>query len=105
MVCKTRANVIPVANGLTWKKGNEWNAADIKPYIEFALRHFGVDRCVCGGDWPVALLASNYEKTMGVYREVLENILTPEQKTIFATLKKPQHDVHANHTQVPTPAK
>ena len=34
-----------------------------------------------------------------------ENILTPEQKTIFATLKKPQHDVHANHTQVPTPAK
>lgn len=66
--------------GTQVKKGNEWNAADIQPYIEFALRHFGVDRCVCGGDWPVALLASNYEKTMGVYREVLENILTPEDQ-------------------------
>src|SRR5687768_7860272 len=39
--------------GTTSGKGEAWNANDIKPYVEFALQHFGSDRCFCGGDWPV----------------------------------------------------
>lgn len=66
--------------GTQVKKGDAWEAADIQSYIEFALNHFGVERCVCGGDWPVALLASNYVKTMRAYREVIENFLTSEDQ-------------------------
>lgn len=70
--------------GTQVKNGDAWQAADIQPYIEFVINQFGVDRCVCGGDWPVALLASNYVKTMGVYREVLEKMLTSkDQAKVF----------------------
>src|SRR5687768_10782951 len=44
--------------GTTTKK-ESWSEDDIKPYVEFALTHFGEDRCMCGGDWPVSLLAGS----------------------------------------------
>jgi L-fuconolactonase len=63
------------------KKGMAWTAADLAPSIEFALRHFGVDRCCCGGDWPVSLLAGTYEKTWEAYRSVISKILDPKDRT------------------------
>ncbi|HUS00389.1 MAG TPA: amidohydrolase family protein, partial [Chitinophagaceae bacterium] len=54
--------------GTTTKK-QDWSAEDIKPYIEFVLDIFGEDRCMCGGDWPVSLLAGSYKKTWSVYKE------------------------------------
>ena len=70
--------------GLAARKGQEWGAGDLEPCIEFALHHFGVDRCCCGGDWPVALLAGTYEKTWKAYRTVIAKYLTPgEQEKIL----------------------
>jgi L-fuconolactonase len=54
---------------------NGWTKEDIKPYIAFALEHFGVDRCFCGGDWPVLLLAGNYVDTWQAYTTVLSELL------------------------------
>lgn len=53
----------------------EWNADTIEPYIAFALQLFGEDRCCCGGDWPVSLLAGSYTFTWQQYRIVLARIL------------------------------
>ncbi|SFP84410.1 amidohydrolase family protein [Parafilimonas terrae] len=61
--------------GTCIEKNNTWNADDIKPYIEFALETFGTDRCFCGGDWPVSLLAGSYAHTWNVYKEVLSSLL------------------------------
>jgi L-fuconolactonase len=61
-------------------KGLRWTAGDLEPCIEFALHHFGVDRCCCGGDWPVSLLAGTYEKTWKAYRTVIAKYLTPEDQ-------------------------
>jgi L-fuconolactonase len=58
----------------------QWSANDIQPYVEFALEHFGVDRCFCGGDWPVSLLNGSYSRTWNVYREVLDSLLNEEQQ-------------------------
>ena len=52
-----------------------WSEDDIKPYIEFVLDHFGADRCFCGGDWPVSLLAGSYTKTWDVYKNILQSLL------------------------------
>lgn len=65
--------------GTTTKNVDGWTGDDIKPYIEFALEHFGEDRCFCGGDWPVSLLAGNYEKTWSIYKHVLSSILDEQQ--------------------------
>jgi len=69
-------------SGLGTASGNPagWTAADIKPYIEFVLQQFGADRCMCGGDWPVSLLAGDYTHTWAAYRQVLEELLDNEQQ-------------------------
>jgi Predicted metal-dependent hydrolase of the TIM-barrel fold len=65
--------------GTTTKKPN-WSPADIKPYFEFVLEHFGEDRCMCGGDWPVSLLAGSYSKTWSVYKEIINSLLNEEAR-------------------------
>ena len=66
--------------GTAANKGREWTAGDLEPCIEFALHHFGVDRCCCGGDWPVALLAGTYEETWKAYRTVIADYLVAEDQ-------------------------
>jgi L-fuconolactonase len=39
-----------------------WSAADIKPYVDYALEVFGAKRLMFGSDWPVANLAGDYGK-------------------------------------------
>ncbi len=58
----------------------DWSKDDIKPYVEFALEHFGIDRCFCGGDWPVCLLAGSYSRSWSIYREVIDSILNEEDR-------------------------
>lgn len=60
--------------GTTTGKTNGWNAADIKPYVEFVVENFGEDRCLCGGDWPVSLLAGTYRKSWLNYIDVVTQI-------------------------------
>ena len=59
---------------------NGWQAADLEPYIGFALQHFGEDRCFCGGDWPVSLLAGSYGKTWEAYLSVMGNMVDSRVK-------------------------
>ncbi len=64
-------------------------ADDIKPYVEFALQHFGIDRCFCGGDWPVSMLADNYVNTWQLYKSILGELLEEkdQEKVFYANAK------------------
>lgn len=62
-------------------KIDKWTAVDIKPYVAYVLDRFGPDRCVCGGDWPVSLLAGSYAYTWQRYRKVIDDLLPPIQQT------------------------
>ena len=75
-------NFFAKISGLGTASGNFKNrtADDIKPYVAFALEHFGVDRCFCGGDWPVSLLANNYTQTWQVYKDILEELLPDNER-------------------------
>lgn len=73
-------------SGLGTTAGKEWSARGIQPYVEHVITLFGEDRCFCGGDWPVALLADNYAETWNIYREVLGKILNETaQEKVFET--------------------
>ena len=52
-----------------------WANDDLEPYINFVLKLFGSDRCFCGGDWPVSLLAGSYEKTWLSIQSILSKLL------------------------------
>jgi L-fuconolactonase len=78
-------------SGLGTASGNfdGWTADDIKPYIEFVLEQFGTDRCFCGGDWPVALLAGSYSQLWKAYEEVIDALVTTkESEQVFYTNAK-----------------
>ncbi len=66
--------------GTAAQKGEEWKTEDLEPCIEFALHYFGPDRCCCGGDWPVSLLAGTYEKTWIAYRTIITKFLGPQDQ-------------------------
>ena len=64
-------------SGLGTASGNFENrtADDIKPYVEFVLQHFNTDRCFCGGDWPVSMLANTYCNTWAVTKNIINELV------------------------------
>ena len=70
-------NFFAKISGLGTASGNlsGWQNEDIKPYIAFALEQFGTERCFCGGDWPVSLLAGTYSSTWNSYQSIILELL------------------------------
>ncbi len=48
-----------LATEATW---NDWDAERLRPSIDHAWRCFGEDRLLFGSDWPVCLLAGDYDR-------------------------------------------
>jgi len=69
-------------SGLGTASGNltGWQKEDLVPYVAFVLEQFGVDRCFCGGDWPVSLLAGSYPQIWGAYRAILGQLLNEQEQ-------------------------
>ncbi|MEV4172076.1 amidohydrolase family protein [Nonomuraea sp. NPDC049709] len=53
-------------SGLNTAAAAGWTGEDLRPYVEHAVELFGPGRLMFGSDWPVALLAGDYER---VWRE------------------------------------
>ncbi|HZZ70611.1 MAG TPA: amidohydrolase family protein [Pirellulales bacterium] len=63
-----------------WKT---WQVADLRPYVEAAIEHFGPHRCMFGSDWPVCNLAGDYAKVVGALRELISKLSAAEQSLIM----------------------
>ncbi len=76
--------------GTTTGNGNNWGTDDIKPYVEFVIEKFGVNRCFCGGDWPVSLLASSYAHAWKVYQQTISSLVNAEdaEKIFYGNAKR-----------------
>jgi L-fuconolactonase len=62
-------NVYAKVSGLnTAADPAHWSGEDLRPFVEVALAQFGSDRLMFGSDWPVCLMAGDYEL---VWRETL----------------------------------
>jgi L-fuconolactonase len=74
-------NLYAKISGLGTASGDweHWDAEDVKPYIAFALEHFGTDRCFCGGDWPVSQLAGSYTEVWEVYTRLINGLLNEKE--------------------------
>jgi L-fuconolactonase len=85
-VAAQHKNMFAKISGLGTATGDleGWGAENIKPYIDFVLENFGPDRCLCGGDWPVSLLAGSYTSTWNKYKEAMNALANAdEQERIF----------------------
>jgi len=60
-------NVVCKLSGLTTEADHDrWTSRDVAPYLEHAVACFGPQRCLFGSDWPVATLATSYERWVEV---------------------------------------
>jgi len=73
-------NIYAKISGLGTASGNFENRTpnEIKPYIEFVLQHFGYERCFCGGDWPVSMLANTYSNTWQITKNIINELVEEE---------------------------
>jgi L-fuconolactonase len=78
-------NVVCKISGLTteadWQK---WQPADLKFYFDRAWECFGPDRVLFGSDWPVATLATDYERWI----ETVQNLVSSAGESVQAKLFK-----------------
>ena len=76
-VAAQHKNFYAKISGLGTASGNltSWSSDDLKPYIDYSLQVFGIERCFCGGDWPVSLLAGSYTRTWHAYTTVIGDLL------------------------------
>ncbi|MBO9155373.1 amidohydrolase family protein [Chitinophaga sp. GCM10012297] len=60
-----------------------WEYEDFVPFLEVALEAFGPDRLMFGSDWPVCLLAAEYEEVIGIVRQFVGKLSASEQTQIM----------------------
>lgn len=59
-----------------------WDEDDFTPYLESCLEYFGPDRLMTGSDWPVCLLAAEYEEVIGIVDWFSGGLSTSEYEAI-----------------------
>jgi L-fuconolactonase len=79
-------------SGLGTTSGKQINEVhdELLPYIEYILNLVGTERCFCGGDWPVSLLAGSYTDIWNCYKNILPQLLNEEEcdKIFYANAKQ-----------------
>lgn len=61
----------------------QWEPAHFQPYLEVALEAFGPGRLVYGSDWPVCLLAAEYNEVKGLITDFISHLSITEQEQIM----------------------
>jgi L-fuconolactonase len=80
-----RPNVVVKLSGLTTEADHEhWRPDDITPYLTHAVDAFGPGRCLFGSDWPVATLATTYQRWVDLVRDATADLTAAQRSAIFA---------------------
>ncbi len=79
-------NVVCKISGLaTEADWQHWQPDDLKFYFGWALECFGFDRVLFGGDWPVAALATRYERWVKTVQDFLSFTSEVDRIRLFQT--------------------
>jgi L-fuconolactonase len=79
-------NVVCKISGLTTEAdGKNWQPDDLRFYFATALECFGFDRVLFGGDWPVASLATTYERWLETVQKFFAFAPVADRIKLFKT--------------------
>ncbi|TAF82949.1 MAG: amidohydrolase [Sphingobacteriales bacterium] len=60
-----------------------WKTNDFYPYLDVAFETFGTSRLLYGSDWPVCLLAADYQKVKNILETYTHTLSTTEQQQFW----------------------
>jgi L-fuconolactonase len=90
-----RANVFAKLSGLTTEADHHhWQPTDIAPYLRHAIETFGPDRCLFGSDWPVATLATRYQRWVELVLDVVADLRDDERAAVLAGTATSLYHIH-----------
>ena len=78
-----RPNLYCKLSGMVTEAGPQWTPKSLAPYIETVLNAFGPKRVMFGSDWPVMLLASDYERWFRTVSLAIARFSKTEQERIM----------------------
>lgn len=79
-------NVVCKISGLTTEADwQNWQPAGLKYYFEHTLECFGFDRVMFGSDWPVATLATSYERWVETVWTTVTSASDDDRLKLFQT--------------------
>ncbi len=62
---------------------HNWKKEDFTKYLDVVVDCFGTDRLMYGSDWPVSLLAAQYEKQLAIVKDYFNQFDQETQQKIF----------------------
>ncbi|HEX8376350.1 MAG TPA: amidohydrolase family protein [Pedobacter sp.] len=68
-----------VSGMVTEANWNNWKVNDFFPYLDVVFEAFGSKRLMYGSDWPVCLLAAEYEQVVEIAESYIRNLSAIEQ--------------------------
>ncbi len=72
-----------VSGMVTEAHWQQWDEATFRPYLDVAVDAFGMNRLMYGSDWPVCLLAADYQANMNIVKHYFSSFSTEEQNRFF----------------------
>jgi L-fuconolactonase len=60
-----------------------WKNSDFKIYLDTVVKAFGTDRLMYGSDWPVCLVAGQYEEQLNIVQAYFSSFSSLEKKKIM----------------------
>jgi L-fuconolactonase len=80
------SNVVAKVSGLTTEADwRNWQPTDLKPYLNHGLETFGPQRLIFGSDWPVMILAADYERWIDAVRSQIPLSKEEDWIRLFST--------------------
>lgn len=79
-----RENVYCKLSGMvTEANWHSWDEAGLLPYLDTVLEAFGPARLMFGSDWPVCLVACEYERWFGIVSRYVSKLAAGEQARVL----------------------
>jgi L-fuconolactonase len=78
-----RGRVVCKLSGLTTEAAPDRRAAEVRPYLDYALDVFGPGRCMVASDWPVCTLATTVEAWFDVVLDAVEGLSAVERDAVL----------------------
>jgi len=78
-------NVSIKLSGFSERNTNDWNNNDIKPFIDYSIEKFSVERCMFGTNFPVdkAFSPKQYSAYWKAYHTITSHLTTEENNNLF----------------------
>lgn len=60
-----------------------WKPEDFTPYLDVVFEAFGTDRIMFGSDWPVCLVAADYQQGLGIVEGYIAGLSADEKARVM----------------------